>query len=50
MLNRTEEELQKMEDGYPGVIESILRFEEMELPHCTACLSENTAMARRTLA
>lgn len=43
MLKRTEKELQEMEDGYPGVIESIMELEEMELPRCTACQSENTA-------
>ncbi|MDP7396722.1 MAG: hypothetical protein QF541_07625 [Lentisphaeria bacterium] len=44
MLKRTEKELQEMEDGYPGVIESIMELEEMSCPveacnpvYCSPC-------------
>jgi hypothetical protein len=46
MLKVTEEKLQEMEDRYPGIIESILRFEEMELPPCSVCSSGSTALVQ----
>lgn len=43
MIKRKPEELAHMEELYPGIIESIMRFENADLPPCVHCGSENTA-------
>ena len=46
MLKVTEEKLQEIESHYPGIIESIASFEEMELPPCSICSSGSTALVQ----
>lgn len=43
MLKVDEQTLEHMEEGYPGIRETILRFDEAVLPTCSHCGSENTA-------
>ena len=44
MLRYSEKQLQRVEANYPGVRESIERFEAMEIPACPSCLSDDTAV------
>jgi uncharacterized protein YlaI len=46
VLTVTNGQLQKMEGRYPGIIESIASFEEMELPPCSICSSGSTALVQ----
>ena len=43
MLLVTAEEIQRMEERYPGISEQIHRFEQAELPSCTTCGSDDTS-------
>ena len=43
MLKVDREELDNIEKSYPGIMESILRFENAKLPACPHCGSEDTA-------
>jgi hypothetical protein len=43
MLKIDREELDRFEKSYPGIKESILRFENAKLPACPHCGSEDTA-------
>jgi hypothetical protein len=43
MLKVDQETLDKMESQYTGIIESIMRFENAELPPCPHCGSEDSA-------
>ncbi len=43
MLKVDNETLKEMEEGYPGILEEILDFENAELPSCPMCKSDNTA-------
>jgi len=44
MLRYSEKQLQRVEANYPGVRESIERFEAMDIPVCPSCSSDNTAL------
>jgi len=46
MLKMDKHELDEMEDVYPGITESIYRFENATLPECPYCGSEDTAQAQ----
>jgi hypothetical protein len=46
MLKVDKETLGRMESNYSGIVESILRFEEIELPSCPHCGSNNTAQVQ----
>jgi hypothetical protein len=43
MLKIDKETLDHIEEGYPGIGEAVLRFEEATLPICPRCGSKNTA-------
>ncbi len=43
MLKVDNETLKRMEENYPGILESILQFENAEFPSCPMCKSTNTA-------
>ena len=43
MLKVDKETLDRMETGYPGIVETILEFEQAPLPACSRCRSEDTA-------
>ncbi len=43
MLLVDDDELDRMESRYPGIKESILRYEAMTLPRCPYCSSSDTA-------
>ena len=43
MLRLSKEELDRLEENYPGIVQSILGYEEAKLPACRRCGSENTA-------
>mgnify|MGYP001943572677 CR=1 FL=1 len=43
MLKQSPTQLAKLEVDYPGITQSILKFDESPLPHCPSCRSENTA-------
>ena len=43
MLRIDEETMKRLEIQYPGICESILFFENAELPACPHCGSEDTA-------
>jgi len=44
MLRYSEKQLQRVEANYPGVRESIERFEAMDISACPSCLSDDTAV------
>ena len=44
MLRYSEKQLQRVEANYPGVRESIERFEAMDIPVCPSCSSDDTAL------
>ena len=44
MLRYSEKQLQRVEANYPGVRESIERFEAMDIPVCPSCSSDDTAV------
>lgn len=43
MLKVSDEELERLDDQYPGLRETILKFEALEVPDCPNCQSGNTA-------
>lgn len=43
MLRVSQETIEHMEISYPGITRQIWRFENMDLPFCPYCGSENTA-------
>jgi predicted nucleic-acid-binding Zn-ribbon protein len=43
MLKVNQDELDRMESGYAGIIEQIRRFEDASLPACPKCGSADTA-------
>ena len=43
MLKQSTTQLVKLEADYPGITQSILKFDNSILPHCPSCRSENTA-------
>jgi hypothetical protein len=43
MLKVDQKTLEEMEKLYPGILQSILRFENAELPNCPYCGSADTA-------
>jgi len=46
MLKTTEEHIRMMEKDYPGISKNIQHFEEMDLPSCARCGSDNTAIVQ----
>ena len=43
MLKVVQEVLTQLEGRYPGVVETIMRFENAQVPPCPRCASEDTA-------
>ena len=43
MLQANQKTLDDMERRYPGIVASIMAFENLELPPCPHCASDNTA-------
>ncbi len=46
MLKGPVEKLKKLEADYPGILETVLRFEAMEIPSCFYCKSGDTALVQ----
>jgi hypothetical protein len=46
MLKLTAEQIESLESSYPGIKDDIQQFENVHLPLCTLCKSNDTAMVQ----
>ncbi|MEE4194877.1 MAG: hypothetical protein V2J07_06740 [Anaerolineae bacterium] len=46
MTKELEERLAGMEENYPGITQQVMRFEQMKMPPCPFCGSEDTAIVQ----
>ncbi len=44
MIKVSQEELDQLEENYPGFKETLYRYEKKRIPHCIHCQSEDTSL------